>query len=144
MVENTFRVKAYLKVFHEIGTATKIGDCELGFENNRYFLSKTISCNSRERAEEKGKRRINQVLSMLCLYTGVSYRIDSYAVDQISGDNPRLHTSNLLIKSLTLLPIRDEIVTKVEETLKILDRLPDEKPAEIVEKAMNYFLRACY
>ena len=144
MVENTFRVKAYLKVFHKIDTGIKIGDCELGFENNRYFLSKTISCNLREEAEEKGRRRINQVLSTLCLYTGVSYRIDSYTVDQICGDEPHLYTSNLLIRSLTLLPIRGEDVTKAEKTLRILDKLPNEKPAEIIEKAMNYFLRACY
>jgi len=144
MVENTYRVKANLKVFHEIDVGTKIGDCEFGFENNRYFLSKTIASNSRKEAEEKGKKRLNQVLSTLCLYTGVSYRIDSYAVEQISGNEPHLFTSNLLLKSITLLPIRDETVTRVEGTLGILDRLPNEKPAEIIERAMNYFLRGCY
>lgn len=144
MVENTYQVKAYLSVFHQTEIGKKIGDCEIGFENNRYFLSKTISSNSRKEAEDKGKRRINQVLSTLCLHTGVSYRIDSFQVDQISGEEPHLHSSNIIFKRITLLPLRDETVMRADETLKILDRLPNEKPAEIIERAINYFLRGCY
>jgi len=63
MVENIFQVKAYFRVFHPTEIGTKIGDCEIGFENDHYFMSKTVQCNSREEAEKKGKRRIGQVLS---------------------------------------------------------------------------------
>jgi hypothetical protein len=143
MVENTYLVKAYLEVYHPTDIGTRIGDCEVGFENSRYFLSKTISCDSREEAEERGKRRIGQVLSTLSLYTGVSYRIDHFSVDQISGNEPHLHTSELLFERMTLLPLRNGVVTRVEKTLRILGTLQDGKPAEIVERAINYFLRGC-
>ena len=144
MVENIYQVEAHFSVFHPTDIGTRIGDCEVGFENDHYFLSKTISSNSREEAEKKGKRRIGQVLSTLCLYTGMSYPIDHFNVNQISGDEPHLYTSNLLFKRITLLPLRNGDVTKVENTLRILDTLPDGKPAEIVEKAINYFLRGCH
>ena len=144
MVENTYQAKAHFRVFHPTDVGTRIGDREVGFENDHYFLSKTISSNSREEAEEKGKRRIGQVLSTLCLCTGVSYPVDHFSVNQISGDEPHLYTSNLLFERTTLLPLRNGDVAKVENTLRILDTLPDGKPAEIVEKAMNYFLRGCH
>jgi len=143
MVENTYQIKAHFRVFHPTDIGTRIGDCEVGFENNHYFLSKTISSNSREEAEEKGKRRIGQVLSTLSLYTGVNYPVDHFSVNQISGDEPHLYTSNLLFKRITLLPFRNGDITKVENTLRILDTLPDGKPANIAEKAINYFLRGC-
>jgi hypothetical protein len=143
MVENTYQVKAYFGVFHPTDIGTRIGDCEVGFENNHYFLSKTIQCNSREEAEKKGKTRIGQVLSTLCLYTGFSYPIENFHVNQISGDEPHLHTSHLILKRITLLPLRNGCLTEVEKTLRILDTLKEGKPAEIVERAINYFLRGC-
>jgi hypothetical protein len=54
MVENTYQVKAHFRVFHPTDVGMRIGDCEVGFENDHYFLSKMISSNSREEAEEKG------------------------------------------------------------------------------------------
>jgi len=144
MVENTYLVKAYFVIYHPTNIGTRIGDCEVGFENSHYFLSKTITCDSREEAEKKGKRRIGQVLSTLSLYTGVRYRIDHFSVDQISGNEPHLHTSELFFERMTLLPLRNGDVTKVEKTLRILDTLQDGKPADIIERAINYFLRGCH
>lgn len=139
-------MKAYLNLFHEVELGTKIRDCEFGFDDNRkqYFLSTKVSADSAEEARRKGERKLNQVLSVFTVYTGVSYTYSSIGVDQISGKQPFFHHLFTGITRLTYLPINNEKIAEVEKSTEILDKLADERVSIVIERAINYFLRGCY
>lgn len=144
--QNDYIVKAYLNLFHEVELGTKIRDCEFGFDDkrNQYFLSMKVSADSVEEARRKGERRLNQVLSVFVIHTGVSYTYSSIGVDQISGEQPFFHHLFTGITRLTYLPINNEKIAEVEKSIEILDKLADERVSIVIERAINYFLRGCY
>lgn len=144
--KNDYLVKAYLNLFHEVELGTKIKDCEFGFDDkrNQYFLSMKVSADNTEEARRKGEHRLNQVLSIIVVHTGVSYTYSSIGVDQISGKQPFFHDLFTDITRVTYLPINNETISEVEKSIEILDKLADEKVSIVIERAINYFLRGCY
>lgn len=128
----------------EVGT--RIRDCEFGFDDKRsqYFLCTKVSAHSAEEARRKGERRLNQVLSVFAIHTGVSYTYSGIGVDQISGEQPFIYHLFTGITRLTYLPIDNEKISEVEKSIEILDKLPDERASIVIERAINYFLRGCY
>lgn len=146
-IENRYEVKGFLSVFHPIPLGQKIGDCKMDFDQKRkqYFISVVVSAETQKEAEQKGFLRFNQVLPVFCMHTGVSYKMSTITVSQISGSKPYLHSSKIVFVRETHLPLTDEKIGEIENTLKILDKLPNEKrTTKIITRAINYFLRGCY
>jgi hypothetical protein len=111
---NQYSVKMHLEGFHPVEVGQKISDCEFGFEtrNNQYFLSTIVSAENRDKAKRKGELRLNQVLSVFVLHTGMIYPISGIHVDQISGKKPFIYTSHLTLGKTTYLPIPKEKKSK--------------------------------
>ena len=146
-MENTYEVKGFLSVFHPIPLGQKIGDCKMDFDQKRkkYFISVIVSAETQREAEQKGFIRFNQVLPVFCIHTGVSHKIGTITVSQISGSKPHLHSSKIVLVRETHLPLTNEKIGEIENTLRILDKLPNEKrTTKIITRAINYFLRGCY
>jgi len=144
--KNTYLVKAYLKLFHEIQLGREIGGCKIDYDHdqNRYFISTVVSGNTPMEAKDKGFLRISQLLSIFCVHTGVSYEIDNILINQISGEKPYLFTGSMTFREITYMPIGNEKIGEIEQTLTILDQLPnEEKSTKVITKAINYFLRGC-
>lgn len=145
--KNTYLVKAYLQLFHEIELGREIGGCKIDYDydRNRYFISTVVSANTPKEAEDKGFLRLSQVLSIFCVHTGVSYKIDTIHINQISGKKPYLYTAPMTFVRRTYLPIGNKKIREIEQTLTILDKLSNEKRStKVITKAINYFLRGCY
>jgi hypothetical protein len=145
--KNTYLVKAYPKAFHKVELGREIGGCKIDYDydQNRYFISTVVVGNTPEEAQEKGFLRVSQVLSVFCVHTGVSYKIDSIHIEQISGKKPFLYTAPMTLVWESYLPIDDRKIREIEETFTVLDKLSNEKRStKIVTKAINYFLRGCY
>jgi hypothetical protein len=137
----------YLRGFHDAEIGQKIANCELGFEqeNNRYFLSTTVTAESIKEAKRKGELRLNQVLSVFVIHTGITYPISGIHVSQISGRQPFLYSSFMTLETMTYLPISKEKIEEIGKLVELLDKLPSQKHStKRVDKAINYFLRGCY
>ena len=145
--KNQYDVRAYLKGFHEVEVGQKIDDCEFGFkqEDSQYFLSTTVIAENVEEAKCKGELRINQVLSVFVLHTGMTYHVSGIHVNQISGKEPFLYSSFMNLGSTTYLPISKEKIEEIGKSIELLDKLPNqERSTKKVDKAINYFLRGCH
>ncbi len=75
---------------------------------------------------------------------GVGYTYRRISVDQISGEKPFSHHLFGGITRLTRAPIDNDKIAEVEKSIKILDKLPEERVSIVIERAINYFLRGCY
>ena len=145
--KNQYAVIIYLRGFHEVEVGQKIADCEFGFEqeNNQYFLSTIVTAESIEEAKRKGERRLDQVLSVFVIHTGITYPIGGIHVNQISGKQPFLYSSFMNLGRTTYLPISKEKIEEIGKSVELLDKLPNqERSTKRVDKAINYFLRGCY
>jgi len=143
--ENTYRVKAFLQLFHKMELGQELGGCKIDFEHNQYVISTVVSANTPEEAKNKGFLRLSQVLSVFSIHTGVSYKVNRLHTEQISGKKPYLHMGAVEFVRQTYLPIGAKKIGEIEKTLAILDKLPDEKKStKIIDNAINYFLRGCY
>jgi len=143
--KNSYLVKAPLIGFHEVEVGRKIADCEFGFEHNQYFLSTIVNADDQEEAKKKGELRLQQVLSVFTIHTGISYTYDAIRVDQISGEQPFLHSSHMVLVGRTYLPLGKEKIEQIEKSLEVLSKLPNqEKSTKRVDRAINYYLRGCY
>jgi len=144
---NQYCVKMYLEGFHPVEVGQKISDCEFGFEtrNKQYFLSTIVSAENRDKAKRKGELRLNQVMSVFVLHTGIMYPISVIHVDQISGKKPHIYTSHLTLGRMVYLQIPKEKIEEIEKSVELIDRLPiKERSTKITDRAINYFLRGCY
>jgi hypothetical protein len=144
--KNQYSVIMYLAGFHEVEAGQKLADCEFGFEkeNNQYFLSTVVSAESIEEAKFKGELRLNQVLSVLVVNTGIYYQVSGIHINQLSGKKPFIYVSPMILQRMVYLPFPKEIFEKVEELIKLLDNLPfQEDSTKRIDKAINYFLRGC-
>jgi hypothetical protein len=145
--ENKYSVKAFLKGFHKVEVGQKIANCEFGFDSNRsqYFLSTIVSADSMKEAKRKGESRLFQVLSVFVVYTGIYYSISTIGVDQISGEQPFLHSGEVILGRLTYLPISKEKIEEIGKLVMLLDKLPSqEQSTKRVDRAINYFLKGCF
>jgi hypothetical protein len=145
--KNQYSVIIYLKGFHEVELGQKIAGCEFGFEpeNNQYFLSTVVTAESIEEAKRKGELRLNQVLSVFVIHTGITYPVSGIHVNQISGKKPFLYSSFMILGRTTYLPISKEKIEEIEKSIELFDKLPSqERSTKRVDKAINYFLRGCY
>jgi hypothetical protein len=146
-LETKYSVKAYLKGFHEVEVGQKIANCEFGFDfdRNQYFLSTIVSADSMQEAKRKGELRLNQVLSVFVIHTGIYYSISTIGVDQISGEQPFLHSATIILARLRYLPIYKEKIEKIANSIELLDKLPSqERSTKRVDRAINYFLKGCF
>lgn len=144
---NQYCVKIYLEEFHPVEVGQKISDCEFGFEtrNNQYFLSTIVSAENSNKAKRKGELRLNQVLSVFVLHTGITFPIGVIHVDQISGEKPFICSSNLILGRTVYLPIKKEKIEEIEKSVELIDKLPTQnRSTKITDRAINYFLRGCY
>lgn len=146
-LQNRYIVKAYLDGFHEVEVGQKIADCEFGFDYDRkqYFLSTIVSTESMEEAKRKGELRLNQVLSVFVVHTGIYYRIGTIGVDQISGEQPFSHSGHVIVTLRRYLPISKEKIEEIGNSIELLDKLPSqERSTKRVDIAINYFLKGCF
>lgn len=145
--KNQYSVRAYLKGFHKVEVGQKIADCEFGFDNEskQFFLSTIVSAENNEEAQSKGWLRLNQVLSIFAVYTGITYSVSGIHVYQISGKKPFIHSSPMTLARRVYLPIGKDKIEEIGKLVELLDRLPTEdRSTKIVDRAINYFLRGCY
>jgi hypothetical protein len=144
--KNQYSVIMYLAGFHEVEVGQKLADCEFGFEkeNNQYFLSTVVSAESIEEARFKGESRLNQVLSILVVNTGIYYQVSGIHINQISGEKPFVYMSPMAFQRIRYLPFPKEEFAKVEELIELLDGFPfQENSTKRIDKAINYFLSGC-
>jgi len=144
--KNQYSVIMYLAGFHEVEVGQKLADCVFGFEkeNNQYFLSTAVSAESIEEARFKGEIRLNQVLSVLVVNTGIYYQVSGIHINQISGEKPFIDMSPMVFQRRVYLPYPKEKFENVGELIKLLDNLPfQEESTKRIDKAINYFLRGC-
>lgn len=140
-----YRVKAYLQVFHNMEEGLKIGECEVGYEHNQYFLSTIVQANTPKEAKEKGFSKITEVLAIFSLQTGQSYKVSPVNVEQLSGTKPRIHTGFMTLERITLLPLDNKKIAEIQRTLMLLDKCPRKgKESKRIERAINYFMKGCY
>ncbi len=145
--KNQYRVILNLEGFHPIEIGQKIGDCEFGFEQdyNVYFISTVVSAENPEKAKSKGVLRLERILSIITLQTGVSYPVRSVHMVQISGEKPFVVTVSLDLERITFLHLKKEKIEEIKKTIKLLDNLPsEERSTAIIDKGINYFLRGCF
>lgn len=144
---NQYNVRAYLKTFHEMQSGQKIADCQVSFdkERNQYFISTIVSANSNEEAKQKGIARIQQVLNVAIVYSGIYYELVGLTIDQISGEEPFISTMPLLFRRLRLLPLHEDHLKETRKSIDILDRISEQQlPRKRAEKAIKYFTKGCY
>jgi len=140
-----YRVKAFLQVFHKVEVGLRIGECNVGYEHNQFFLSTVVHTNTHEEAKEKGFSKITEVLAIFSLQTGQSYNVTSINVEQLSGTKPYIHKGFMTLTRLTLLPLDDRKIAEIRRTLTLLDKCPRKgKESKRIERAINYFMKGCY
>lgn len=146
-VLNQYCVKMYLEGFHPVEVGQKISNCEFGFEdkNKQYFLCTTISAENEKVAKRRGELRLNQVLSIFVLHSGMMYTVSNIHVNQISGEEPLIYSAHLILGRTVYLEIPKNKIEEIEKMVELLDRLPiKQRSTKIADKAINYFLRGCY
>lgn len=140
-----YRVKVFLQVFHNVEVGLRIGECEVGYEHNQFFLSTIVHANTREDAKEKGFSKITEVLAIFCLQTGQSYKVSSINVEQLSGTKPYIHAGFMTLTRLTLPPLDNKKIAEIKRTFLLLDKCPKKgKESKRIERAINYFMKGCY
>jgi hypothetical protein len=144
--QNQYNVIMYFKGFHEVQAGQRFTDCEFGFNKvNQYFLSSKVSANSSKEAKIKGARRLNQVLSIFVLYSGMIYDVSTIHVFQIAGEEPFLHMAPLMLERTVYLPVSKEKSEKIENWITIFDGLSAEDySTKRADKSVNYFSKGCY
>lgn len=143
---NKYCVIIYLEGFHPVEIGQKISDCEFGFEqeNKKYFISTIVSAENNEQALCKGELRLNQVLNVITLQTGVSYSKYGVHYNQISGQKPFIFSSIVNLERTVYLPLKKQKIEEITESVELLDNLPNqERSTKITDRAINYFVRGC-
>jgi len=106
MCLNQYKVKAYVKGFNQLKVPQTILDCEfnLDFDKQRYFASTVVFANSGNEAQKKGMERINLVIGMFEVYIIYHFEIYDVFVEQISGEEPFIHSSSFVVQRDRILP----------------------------------------
>ena len=144
---NHYKIQAFLNGFFPIKTPLKIANCEIDLEKLRkqYFVSTIASGESADEAQKKGMEQINQVLGIFQVYFPIHLEIGSIHRIQVSGEEPFITSIALILQRTRFLPIPQEMVDKIVKSTELFANLPsDQKSSRRINKAINYFRKACF
>ena len=82
---------------------------------------------------------------MFEIYIIYHFEIYDVFVEQISGEEPFIHSSSFVLQRTRLLPFPQENIAKIRRSAKIIDMLPNQESfTKRVNKAISFHRKGCF